>query len=297
MGRSGRSEGRSSIGRAPVSKTGGCRFKSCRPCARRRHQRPPASTHRRPRRTREQLDQHGASDARPPEVVKATARRVVPSPGSSRFVREIIAELRKVLWPSRNELVTYTIVVIVFVVIMVRVVAGLDIGFAKLVSRCSADPAAARSTRPGPPRGLPERKESYAVSSRTRPASPRGRAARRRAAGPAAATRPTSPAPTPRGRAPPSADVRSTVRPRPPRLPTPPRPPSRRGAAADRPTRSCRRRGRRGRRRPLRPPSRPTAAETRPTRTRTRSRRCAASCAPPSATGTSCTPTPATRTR
>src|SRR3954447_8324000 len=25
-------EGRSSIGRAPVSKTGGCRFKSCRPC-------------------------------------------------------------------------------------------------------------------------------------------------------------------------------------------------------------------------------------------------------------------------
>ena len=26
-------EGRSSIGRAPVSKTGGCRFKSCRPCS------------------------------------------------------------------------------------------------------------------------------------------------------------------------------------------------------------------------------------------------------------------------
>src|SRR5262245_5778830 len=27
-----RTEGRSSIGRAPVSKTGGCRFESCRPC-------------------------------------------------------------------------------------------------------------------------------------------------------------------------------------------------------------------------------------------------------------------------
>ena len=37
----------------------------------------------------------------------------------TRFVRESISELRKVLWPSRNELVTYAIVVIVFVVIMV----------------------------------------------------------------------------------------------------------------------------------------------------------------------------------
>ncbi|MCW2497636.1 preprotein translocase subunit SecE [Jatrophihabitans sp.] len=51
----------------------------------------------------------------------------------ARFVRESISELRKVLWPSRNELVTYSIVVIVFVVIMVSLVAGLDIGFAKLV--------------------------------------------------------------------------------------------------------------------------------------------------------------------
>jgi preprotein translocase subunit SecE len=51
----------------------------------------------------------------------------------TRFVRESISELRKVLWPSRNELVTYSIVVIVFVVIMVSLVAGLDVGFAKLV--------------------------------------------------------------------------------------------------------------------------------------------------------------------
>lgn len=50
-----------------------------------------------------------------------------------RFTREVISEMRKVLWPSRKELGTYTIVVIVFVVIMVSIVAGLDIGFAKLV--------------------------------------------------------------------------------------------------------------------------------------------------------------------
>jgi len=41
--------------------------------------------------------------------------------------------MRKVLWPSRNELATYSVVVIIFVVIMVALVAGLDIGFAKLV--------------------------------------------------------------------------------------------------------------------------------------------------------------------
>jgi len=41
--------------------------------------------------------------------------------------------MRKVLWPSRNELTTYTIVVIVFVVIMVAMVAGMDLGLAKLV--------------------------------------------------------------------------------------------------------------------------------------------------------------------
>jgi len=73
--------------------------------------------------------------------VTATRTESAPAPRSggsrggkpARFVRESISELRKVLWPSRNELVTYSIVVIVFVVIMVAVVAGLDIGFAKLV--------------------------------------------------------------------------------------------------------------------------------------------------------------------
>jgi preprotein translocase subunit SecE len=50
-----------------------------------------------------------------------------------RFVREAVSEMRKVLWPSRTELVTYAFVVIVFVVILIAIVAGMDIGFAKLV--------------------------------------------------------------------------------------------------------------------------------------------------------------------
>jgi len=47
----------------------------------------------------------------------------------SRFVREVIAELRKVIWPTRKELITYTGVVLVFVLIMAGIVALLDFVF------------------------------------------------------------------------------------------------------------------------------------------------------------------------
>ncbi|MFC3576832.1 preprotein translocase subunit SecE [Streptomyces yaanensis] len=44
------------------------------------------------------------------------------------FYRQIIAELRKVVWPTRNQLTTYTTVVIVFVVIMIALVTVIDYG-------------------------------------------------------------------------------------------------------------------------------------------------------------------------
>jgi preprotein translocase subunit SecE len=47
------------------------------------------------------------------------------------FYRQIITELRKVVWPTRNELITYTTVVIVFCVIIIAIVYALDLGFAK----------------------------------------------------------------------------------------------------------------------------------------------------------------------
>jgi preprotein translocase subunit SecE len=47
------------------------------------------------------------------------------------FFREVISELRKVIWPTRKELLTYTAVVIVFVTIITTIVAALDYGFAK----------------------------------------------------------------------------------------------------------------------------------------------------------------------
>jgi preprotein translocase subunit SecE len=53
----------------------------------------------------------------------------------SRFVREVVAELRKVIWPSRKQWATFTLVVIVFLVIMVALVSGLDVLFHLIVGK------------------------------------------------------------------------------------------------------------------------------------------------------------------
>jgi preprotein translocase subunit SecE len=49
------------------------------------------------------------------------------------YYRQVVAELRKVIWPTRRELITYTTVALVFVSVMVAIIAALDIGFAKAV--------------------------------------------------------------------------------------------------------------------------------------------------------------------
>lgn len=49
------------------------------------------------------------------------------------FTRQVAAELRKVIWPTRNELVTYTTVALVFVIIMSAIVLSLDYGFTQLM--------------------------------------------------------------------------------------------------------------------------------------------------------------------
>lgn len=51
----------------------------------------------------------------------------------SLFLREVVAELRKVIWPTRKELITYTGIVIVFVVVMAAIIAALDFVFTQAV--------------------------------------------------------------------------------------------------------------------------------------------------------------------
>ena len=49
------------------------------------------------------------------------------------FYRQVVAELRKVVWPTQQQLVTYFFVVMAFVVFMMAIVAGLDLGIGKLI--------------------------------------------------------------------------------------------------------------------------------------------------------------------
>jgi len=42
------------------------------------------------------------------------------------FLRQVVAELRKVIWPTRKELIAYTTVVLVFVLAMAGIIAAYD---------------------------------------------------------------------------------------------------------------------------------------------------------------------------
>jgi preprotein translocase subunit SecE len=49
------------------------------------------------------------------------------------FYRQVIAELRKVVWPTQQQLVTYFLVVMIFVLFMIAIVSVLDLAFGKAV--------------------------------------------------------------------------------------------------------------------------------------------------------------------
>ncbi|MEB3070074.1 preprotein translocase subunit SecE [[Mycobacterium] vasticus] len=49
------------------------------------------------------------------------------------YLKQVVGELRKVIWPNRKQMINYTAVVLAFLVFMVALVAGADYGFARLV--------------------------------------------------------------------------------------------------------------------------------------------------------------------
>ncbi|BCI79860.1 protein translocase subunit SecE [Mycolicibacterium sp. TY66] len=49
------------------------------------------------------------------------------------YLKQVVAELRKVIWPNRKQMIGYTTVVLVFLVFMVALIGGVDFGLAKLV--------------------------------------------------------------------------------------------------------------------------------------------------------------------
>jgi preprotein translocase subunit SecE len=51
-----------------------------------------------------------------------------------KFIGEIIAELKKVVWPSRREATYLTTLVIVFTVVVAIILGVMDYGFSKLMN-------------------------------------------------------------------------------------------------------------------------------------------------------------------
>ena len=49
------------------------------------------------------------------------------------YIKQVVAELRKVIWPNRKQMVSYTSVVLVFLFFMVALISGVDLGLARLV--------------------------------------------------------------------------------------------------------------------------------------------------------------------
>ncbi len=55
--------------------------------------------------------------------------------GPVQFLREVRGELRKVAWPSRPEIINYSIIVLITVVVLTTYIATLDFAFGEAVFR------------------------------------------------------------------------------------------------------------------------------------------------------------------
>jgi preprotein translocase subunit SecE len=89
-----------------------------------------------------ELTQSSAEDAtgkKAKKAKKAKNARKSGEPSSNpivyvfTYLRQVVAELRKVIWPNRKQMGTYTSVVLAFLVFMVTLIGLVDLGLTKLV--------------------------------------------------------------------------------------------------------------------------------------------------------------------
>lgn len=90
-------------------------------------------------------DSDEATETKPPKNGAGTATKTakdgkgpkkrVPNPFVFiwTYIQQVVAELRKVIWPNRKQMVSYTVVVLVFLAFMVTLIGLVDLGLAKLV--------------------------------------------------------------------------------------------------------------------------------------------------------------------
>ena len=64
---------------------------------------------------------------------RAGDHRVNPFLFVYNYLKQVVAEMRKVIWPNRKQMLTYTSVVLAFLAFMVALVGLADFGLTKLV--------------------------------------------------------------------------------------------------------------------------------------------------------------------
>lgn len=89
------------------------------------------------------VDLETGTEASPTKNGSGTAKKTAKKRGDGsssnpfayvwNYLKQVVAELRKVIWPNRKQMVSYTIVVLVFLAFMVALIGGVDLGVGKLV--------------------------------------------------------------------------------------------------------------------------------------------------------------------
>jgi preprotein translocase subunit SecE len=106
--------------------------------------RPQRPTGKRPRReipvedaapeTESKSSKNGDGKKKPKAAKKSDGPSRNPIMFVVNYLKQVVAELRKVIWPNRKQMVSYTSVVLVFLAFMVALIGGVDLGLAKLVT-------------------------------------------------------------------------------------------------------------------------------------------------------------------
>ena len=127
--RPARGQGSSGDGNTPAP--GGARAPKEKPKEKPKATTPKAATRRQPPSPRPTPQKGGRRGNR--DKAGSVTKAVVQQRRGSRFISEVIAELRKVSWPTRTQLMQSTAVVLVVVAIVAVYLAALDAVFSRMV--------------------------------------------------------------------------------------------------------------------------------------------------------------------
>jgi preprotein translocase subunit SecE len=84
------------------------------------------------RQTKRQMAKQGTDKPRAPERKQAPPSREERT-GPRQYLREVQGEMKKVAWPTRQEVINSTIVVLIGVIIMTAIIFAFDYGALNLV--------------------------------------------------------------------------------------------------------------------------------------------------------------------